>query len=108
MHVISETTLDEFVSKRPASERPVAAKVLKAWLTLTKRGHWRTTHDVLATFPQSDFLAGGIVIFDIGGNKYRISANIKYVNATSRVGRIYIRHVMTHAEYDQRCADGTL
>jgi len=40
--------------------------------------------------PATDFLLGGIVVFDIGGNNYRISANVRYVNERSRVGRVYI------------------
>lgn len=107
MHVISATTIARFIRSRPPSERPVAEKAFDPWVKLTKRAHWRTWDDVLKTFPQSDS-RGGITIFDVGGNKYRISANVRYVNATSRVGRVYIRHVMTHAEYDRRCADGTL
>ena len=38
---------------------------------------------------------GKFVIFDIGGNKYRLICAIHY-----NTGRVYIRHVLTHAEYD--------
>lgn len=39
---------------------------------------------------------GRHIVFDIGGNKFRLIA-ICHFNR----GRIYIRHVLTHAEYDQ-------
>jgi mRNA interferase HigB len=34
-------------------------------------------------------------IFDVGGNKYRVVTVIHYNRA-----RVYVRHVFTHAEYD--------
>lgn len=35
-------------------------------------------------------------VFDIGGNKYRLITYIDYVK-----NKIFIRHVLTHAEYDR-------
>ena len=35
-------------------------------------------------------------IFDVGGNKYRIVTAIHYNRR-----KVYIRHVLTHAEYDR-------
>jgi mRNA interferase HigB len=35
-------------------------------------------------------------VFNIKGNKYRLITEISY-----RFRRIYIRHVLTHAEYDR-------
>ncbi len=42
------------------------------------------------------------MVFNIGG-KYRLVVDIRY-----DLGRIYVRHVLTHEEYDRRTADGTL
>jgi len=36
------------------------------------------------------------MIFDVGGNRYRLAAVVHY-----NTQRIYVRHVMTHAEYDR-------
>jgi len=47
-------------------------------------------------FRNADILPGGRVIFDIGGNKYRLVAAIHY-----RGRRVYVRFVGTHAEYDR-------
>ena len=103
MHIISETTVQQFVERVPAAE-----KAMRAWVALTRRAHWRTPHDVRATFPATDFLAGGVVAFDVGGNKYRVSATLLYVNQHSRVGRVYVRRVMTHTEYDVHTSRGSL
>lgn len=78
------------------------------WLRIVKPARFRTFHDVRRLLPRTDALANGVVVFDIGGNRYRISASIRYANEKSRVGRIYIRHVMTHAEYTTRSREGTL
>jgi mRNA interferase HigB len=42
-------------------------------------------------------------VFNIGGNKYRLGVDIRY-----DLGRIYIRHVLTHEEYMRRIQDGSL
>ena len=36
-------------------------------------------------------------VFNVKGNKYRLITEINY-----RYQRLYIRHVLTHAEYDQQ------
>lgn len=57
-----------------------------------------------ATFgARVDFLKGNITIFDVGGNKFRISARVEYdFQAT------YVRRVMTHEEYENAIKDETL
>ena len=37
-------------------------------------------------------------VFDIGGNNFRIIAVVRY-----RDGKIFVRRVMSHQEYDQWC-----
>ncbi len=39
----------------------------------------------------------------IGGNKYRLVVDMRY-----DLGRIYIRHVLTHEEYNRRMKDENL
>lgn len=68
-----------------------------------RRKEYRTPNEVRADFGSVDFLKGRVTIFDIGGNKYRLSVTMRY-----DMQRVYIRHVMTHAEYDRRTKDGTL
>lgn len=103
MHIIAERTLQLFTETHPEARAP-----LVTWAKVVRGAHWQTPHDVKATFPATDFLPGGVAVFNVGGNNYRVSASILYVNAVSRVGRVYLRHVMTHAEYDRRTRDGTL
>lgn len=60
-------------------------------------------HDVREDFRHADFLDDRRVVFNIGGNKYRLVVDVRY-----DLSRIYVRHVLTHEEYDRRTADGTL
>jgi mRNA interferase HigB len=65
------------------------------WYHVTKRAYWRTLLDVREDFRHAD-VAGAYTVFNIAGNKYRLIAVIKYPWQV-----VYIRHVLTHREYDK-------
>jgi len=46
-------------------------------------------------FPSVDFV-NNLAVFNIGGNKYRLIASIHFNR-----GKVYVRHVLTHQEYDK-------
>ncbi|OUY08055.1 hypothetical protein CAP51_00050 [Acinetobacter populi] len=48
-------------------------------------------------FPAVDKV-GKFHVFDIGGNKIRLIAVVMY-----RAKKVYIRHVLSHSEYDKGC-----
>jgi len=48
-----------------------------------------------SAFPSADRVAE-VVVFNIGGNKYRLIASIHFNR-----GRVYIRHVLNYQEYDR-------
>jgi mRNA interferase HigB len=90
--------LKEFWAEHPDSERP-----LKAWLRLMKLKKYQPPHDVRADFGTADFLTDKLTVFDIGGNKYRLVVTMRY-----DWGTVFIRHVVTHKEYDRLTAQGAL
>jgi mRNA interferase HigB len=51
--------------------------------------------EVRRTFPSADPV-GKYTVFNIKGNSYRLIVEINY-----RSRRIFIRHVLSHAEYDK-------
>lgn len=64
---------------------------LKVWCKLMETHSFQSPAEIKRIFGTDvDFLPENVVVFDIGGNKYRISANVRY-----RIGRIFIREVMT-------------
>jgi mRNA interferase HigB len=46
-------------------------------------------------FPTVD-KGGDWIVFNIGGNKYRLLASVHFNR-----GKVYIRYVLTHPEYDR-------
>jgi mRNA interferase HigB len=93
MRIIAVSTLREFWSR---AGRADAEQPLRAWVHIVKAAEWSKPTDIKQMFRSADILANGRVIFDIGGNKYRLVAAIHY-----RGKRIYIRFIGTQAEYDR-------
>ena len=90
MHVISRRKLKEAVERHGDLEAP-----LDAWFRIAKKATWRSLTDVRRTFSSADAV-GKWTVFNIKGNQYRLITEINYAG-----GRIYMRHVLTHAEYDR-------
>jgi len=90
MHVISKKKLREFWERLPK-----ARAQLEAWYQVARRAEWATVADVRQTFGTADRV-GRLMVFDIGGNKYRLIAAIHFNR-----GKLYVRHVLTHIEYDE-------
>jgi mRNA interferase HigB len=90
MHVISEKKLREFWEKWPAAEEP-----LRAWHRVAKRAAWESFADIRQVYSAADQV-GQCTVFNIGGNKFRLVVVVHF-----NCGRLYIRHVMTHQEYNK-------
>lgn len=65
-------------------------------MSVVKAADWSKPTDIKEMFRSADILANDRVVFNIGGNKYRLVAAVHY-----RGKRVYIRFVGTHAEYDR-------
>lgn len=98
MHVITRKRLREFAERFPDAARP-----LDDWYKVVTDRRYSNPHAVQQDFATVSFLGKRRTVFNIGGNKYRLVVDIRY-----DLGRIYIRGVLTHAEYDARTATGTL
>ena len=94
MHVISRKALRDFVEKHRASEAPI-----DGWYRAVRKSKFADFAAVKAAFNSVDHLKVAkkeLYVFNIGGNNYRIIAAIHF-----KVQRIYIRAVLTHAEYSK-------
>jgi mRNA interferase HigB len=98
VRIITESRLTAFWTEHPPAEIP-----LKAWRALMRLARYESPHQVKADFPATDFLGSRVTVFDIGGNRYRLVVTMRY-----DLQRVYIRHVLTHAEYDRRTRAGDL
>ena len=90
MHVIAKPILVAFWTQHADAESP-----LGAWYHLAKTEVFADFNDLRRTFASADVVEG-LTVFNIGGNKYRLIAAIHYNRH-----KVYIRHVLTHAEYDR-------
>jgi mRNA interferase HigB len=90
LHVISRRRLLE-----AAEEHADLGEPLDTWYRIAKRAEWRSLAEVRASFPSADGV-GDLTVFNIKRNRYRLICEINY-----RTQRLYIRKVLTHAEYDK-------
>ena len=90
MHIITRKTLIQFWEKHPDSRN-----ALMRWFKIVQKTEFNSFAELRTAFPSVDKVDQWI-IFNIGGNKYRLIVSIHFNR-----GKIYIRHVLTHAEYDR-------
>ena len=89
MHVITRKRLNEFADKHPDAKPSLAH-----WYSIMRKGRFANFPKLRETFPHADQV-GNFTVFNIGGNKARLIAAVHYNRK-----KIYIRHVLTHKEYD--------
>lgn len=69
---------------------------MRAWVSVAKAADWTTPAEVKQLFRSADIVANNRLVFNIGGNKYRLVVAVHY-----RAKRLFIRFIGTHAEYDK-------
>ena len=62
---------------------------------MVKEAEWKSLDDIRRDFPATD-MVGPLAIFNIKGTSCRL-----IVRFVVRVGKIYIKEFLTHAEYDK-------
>jgi len=85
MHVISYRRLREFTNKH----------ALENWHKIASQAIWYNLVEVQTVFPQAEAV-GNFTVFNIKGNHYRLIVDLVYNRQT-----IYIKYILTHAEYDK-------
>lgn len=92
MRVIAKGTLKRFwADGHPDAERP-----LIEWYALMSRASWPSPQALKADIRTASILKGRRVVFNIGGNKYRVVVDIDYQRQAA-----WVKFVGTHAQYDQ-------
>jgi mRNA interferase HigB len=71
-----------------------AAQPLRDWARIVRRNAYAEHLNVRRDFPTADFIGPRKVVFNICGNRYHLVVDIRY-----DLGRVYIRHLVTHQEY---------
>ena len=90
MRIVNWGKAKQFVTRFPRAEAP-----LNHWKRAVKDGRWKNFVEITQSFNSADQV-GEYTVFDIGGNNFRLIAIIIF-----RCETVYIRHVLTHAEYEK-------
>ncbi len=102
MRVIKHARIEEYWKQHAR-----AKKSLEAWYSVTIKATWRNFAEVRQTLRTADETKvkskKSVVIFNIGGNNYRLICGIHYDRQ-----KVFILRFMTHAEYDRNTWKETL
>jgi len=86
----SRTKACRFWAQHPDSE-----SALVRWFKILQRYDFASFETLRTTFPTAAKV-GDFIVFNIGGNKYRLITAIHFNRR-----KVYIRSVLTHQEYDR-------
>jgi len=93
MRVIAKRTLVRFW-QQPGQQDAKAA--LESWYTVVSKACWTSPQEVKHQFATASICANNRVVFNIGGNKYRLVVEMQY-----RCGIAWVKFIGTHAQYDK-------
>ena len=93
MRVIAKRTIKTFWEKLGCED---AHAPLEAWHDITIKALWQSPQDIKNQFGNASICGNNRVVFNLGGNKYSLVAEIQY-----RVGIVWVKFIGTHAEYDK-------
>jgi len=74
-----------------------ARRWIDGWLADVESAAWTSPHDIRQRYVTASFLGGGLVIFNVKGNAYRLETIVAY-----RTGVVSVEWIGTHAQYDER------
>lgn len=92
--IIGKLILQEFWQKYKRARIP-----LERWIQITEKSEWHNFAQIKLTFGRCSHVKGHnrrFVVFDIGGNIYRLVTTINYKGQI-----VIIRAMLTHEDYDQ-------
>ena len=90
MRIIAKSRL-----MRMAAAHGDCLEQVSAWYAQASKETWRSLSDVRQTYRHADIVSDKTV-FNIKGNAYRLITYINY-----EAGVIYIKDLLTHADYDK-------
>ena len=94
MQVVGKDKLRDFWKKHNPAKSP-----LQRWLDITTETNWSSWPKLKMSFPSADMVKtknGNFVVFNIGGNKYRLVTQIDFPGTI-----VIVEVVMTHPEYSK-------
>lgn len=65
-------------------------------MKVNQEGPWQSPQAVKAQYGNASICRNNRVVFNIGGNKYRLVVEVQY-----RVGIVWVKFIGTHTQYDK-------
>jgi mRNA interferase HigB len=91
MNIVAFRTLRAFYEKHTDCENQ-----LKTWYKEATKANWKSPEEIKEVFSSASILADNRMVFNIKGNKYRLTVKFNY-----KYGWAWIRFIGTHADYDK-------
>jgi len=91
VQIVARRTLRAFWERHADAEQP-----LRAWYHDVRKADWRSPADVKRVYPNASIIGENRIVFNIGGNKYRLVVAVNYPYRMC-----YVRFVGTHQAYDR-------
>jgi mRNA interferase HigB len=92
MRIIAKSTLKNFW-EQPAYQG--AQHPLESWYGEVIKANWLSPQEVKNQYGSASICGNNRVVFNIGGNKYRLVVEIQY-----RAGIVWVKFIGTHHQYD--------
>ena len=93
VRVIAKSSLKKFWERPGCGD---ARGPLHSWYEETIHATWRTPQDIKDQYASASICRNNRVVFNVGGNKYRLVVEVQY-----RAGIVWVKFVGTHAQYDR-------
>ncbi|MEB0076290.1 type II toxin-antitoxin system HigB family toxin [Pseudomonas sp. CCI3.2] len=93
MRVIAKRKLVKF---REVPGHDDAEASLESWHHTALRAIWKTPQDVKDQIGNASVCGNNRVVFNIGGNKYRLVVEMQY-----RAGIVWVKFIGNHRRYDE-------
>jgi len=92
MQIIALSTLKDFwMSGHADAEAP-----LKAWHAEARAAKWTRMKDIQSRYARASIIDDERVVFNVGGNKYRLVVKVYFPDQL-----MFVKFIGTHAEYDR-------
>ena len=92
MRVIAKSTLRKFWEQPQYAD---SKGPLESWYDEAMQASWATPQDIKRQYRNASICGNHRVVFNVGGNKYRLVVEMQY-----RAGIAWVKSVGTHAMYD--------
>jgi mRNA interferase HigB len=93
MRIIAKSTLKKFWEHSTYSD---AQAPLESWYEEALKASWTSPQTVKEQYGNASICGNNRVVFNIGGNKYRLVVEMQY-----RAGIAWVKFIGTHGQYDK-------